>query len=215
LSVHTIAHFGGTKTVFTAAYLARSGIERRNRSTSELSPIHSPSNPPHRDSLGIEPISKHWPTFRYLRRSRALLPRKNRVCPRRESKTNSQSRSSSEGRTSSHICTQTLDPRFSVGLQNRAPMSARAVAVIRPAPIIVAPLAFLFILSSQRQLHAFQYRPVFDDIGDFLTDPYSDAPSCEMKRDHCSWIARIRKTRPLQHDFIVDRYTPMPYNYRH
>jgi hypothetical protein len=37
-------------------------------------------------------------------------------CPRRESKTNSQSRSPSEGRTSSHICTQTPDPRLSVGL---------------------------------------------------------------------------------------------------
>ena len=37
-------------------------------------------------------------------------------CPRRESKTNSQSRSSSEGRTSSQICTQTPDPRLSVGL---------------------------------------------------------------------------------------------------
>src|SRR5208337_470804 len=33
-------------------------------------------------------------------------------------------------------------------------MSARAVAVIRPAPIIFALLAFLFILSGQRQLHA-------------------------------------------------------------
>jgi hypothetical protein len=77
-------------------------------------------------------------------------------CPRRESKTNSQSRSSSEGRTSSQICTQTPDPRFSVGLQNRAPMSARAVAVIRSAPTIIALLAFLCILSGQRQLHAFE-----------------------------------------------------------
>ena len=49
----------------------------------------------------------------------------------------------------------TPDPRFSVGLQHRAPMSARAVAVIRPAPIIFALLAFLFIPSGQRQLHAY------------------------------------------------------------
>ena len=38
-----------------------------------------------------------------------------------------------------------------------APVSARAVAVIRPAPIIIALPPFLCILSGQRQLHAFQY----------------------------------------------------------
>lgn len=43
----------------------------------------------------------------------------------------------------------TPDPRFTVGLQLRAPMSARAVAVIRPAPTIIALTAFLFILSGQ------------------------------------------------------------------
>jgi hypothetical protein len=35
-------------------------------------------------------------------------------------------------------------------------MSARAVAVIRPAPTIIALLAFLCILSGQRQLHAYE-----------------------------------------------------------
>src|SRR5262245_33400029 len=41
----------------------------------------------------------------------------------------------------------TLGPRLSVGLQNRAPMSARAVAVIRPAQTIIPLPTFLFILS--------------------------------------------------------------------
>ena len=41
---------------------------------------------------------------------------------------------------------------------NRAPMSARAVAVIRPAATIIARLAFLYILSGRgRQLHASAY----------------------------------------------------------
>jgi hypothetical protein len=39
----------------------------------------------------------------------------------------------------------TPDPRLSVRLQYRAPMSARAVAVIRPASTIIALFAFLFI----------------------------------------------------------------------
>jgi len=37
-------------------------------------------------------------------------------------------------------------------------MSARAVAVIRPAPIIIALPLFLCILSGKRQLHAYRYR---------------------------------------------------------
>jgi hypothetical protein len=40
-------------------------------------------------------------------------------------------------------------------------MSARAVAVIRPAGTIIARLAFLRILSGQGQLHA------FEDLFDF------------------------------------------------
>jgi hypothetical protein len=40
---------------------------------------------------------------------------------------------------------------------SEAPMSARAVAVIRPAPNIISLPAFLFILSGKRQLHAYQY----------------------------------------------------------
>jgi hypothetical protein len=43
-----------------------------------------------------------------------------------------------------------VNSRLSVWLQNRVPMSALAVAVIRPAPITVALHAFLFILSGQR-----------------------------------------------------------------
>jgi hypothetical protein len=53
--------------------------------------------------------------------------------------------------------TQTSDPRFTVGLEYRAPMSARAVAVIRPAPAIIALPLFLSTLSGKRQLHASQY----------------------------------------------------------
>ena len=37
---------------------------------------------------------------------------------------------------------------------SEAPVSARAVAVIRPAPIIIALPLFLCILSGKRQLHA-------------------------------------------------------------
>jgi len=35
-------------------------------------------------------------------------------------------------------------------------MSARAVAVIRPAANIISRLAFLYILSGEGQLHAFE-----------------------------------------------------------
>jgi hypothetical protein len=52
------------------------------------------------------------------------------------------------------ICAQTPNPRFTVGLEHRAPMSALAVAVIQPAPNITPSLpAFLCILSGKRQLH--------------------------------------------------------------
>ena len=40
---------------------------------------------------------------------------------------------------------------------SEAPMSARAVAVIRPAPIIIALPLFLCTLSGKRQLHACRY----------------------------------------------------------
>jgi hypothetical protein len=48
-------------------------------------------------------------------------------------------------------------PTLIVGLQYRASMSARAVAVIRPAPNIISLPVFLCILSGKRQLHAYQY----------------------------------------------------------
>jgi hypothetical protein len=51
-------------------------------------------------------------------------------------------------RSSSHICTQPRTHAFRRALE--APMSARAVAVTRPAPTMIAPLAFLRILSGQR-----------------------------------------------------------------
>jgi hypothetical protein len=41
---------------------------------------------------------------------------------------------------------------------SEAPVSARAVAVIRPVPIIIALPLFLCTLSGKRQLHAYRYR---------------------------------------------------------
>ncbi len=40
---------------------------------------------------------------------------------------------------------------------SEAPVSARAVAVIRPVPIIIALLVFLCTLFGKRQLHACRY----------------------------------------------------------
>src|ERR1700733_9293279 len=48
----------------------------------------------------------------------------------------------------------TLDPCLSSGFKYRAPMSARAVAVIRPAPSSCLRRRFLVILSGLGQLHA-------------------------------------------------------------
>ena len=52
---------------------------------------------------------------------------------------------------------------------SEAPVSARAVAVIRPVPIIIALPLFLCTLSGKRQLHAYQYlsggRPIFRIAG--------------------------------------------------
>ena len=41
---------------------------------------------------------------------------------------------------------------------SEAPVSARAVAVIRPVPIIIPLPLFLCTLSGKRQLHAYRYR---------------------------------------------------------
>ena len=46
-------------------------------------------------------------------------------------------------------------------------MSARAVAVIRPAPLIIALQLFLCILSGKRQLHASQYQISVEKIRRF------------------------------------------------
>jgi hypothetical protein len=56
---------------------------------------------------------------------------------------------------SSHVCTQPQTHAYRSGFKP-APMSARAVAVIRPAANIIAPLAFLYILSGPGQSHAFE-----------------------------------------------------------
>jgi hypothetical protein len=56
--------------------------------------------------------------------------------------------------TSSHVYA-TPRPTLYGRASNRAPMSARAVAVIRPAPSIIARLAFLCILSGPRPVARF------------------------------------------------------------
>src|SRR5271168_5449167 len=66
-------------------------------------------------------------------------------CPGHEGRANSQSRSPLDEQASSHICTQ---PRTHASRRApKAPMSARAVAVTRPASTMIARLAFLHILS--------------------------------------------------------------------
>jgi len=57
-----------------------------------------------------------------------------------------------------HTSVRNPRPTLHGRASNRAPMSARAVAVIQPAPPIIARLAFLCILSGQGQLHASGYR---------------------------------------------------------
>ena len=47
---------------------------------------------------------------------------------------------------------------------SEAPVSARAVAVIRPVPIIIPLPLFLCTLSGKRQLHASRYRCVCPDL---------------------------------------------------
>src|SRR6267142_217147 len=69
-------------------------------------------------------------------------------CPGHECRANSQSRSPLNEQASSHICTQPRTHAYRRALE--APMSARAVAVTRPASTMVARLAFLHILSGQR-----------------------------------------------------------------
>jgi hypothetical protein len=52
--------------------------------------------------------------------------------------------------------------------QGRRPaMSARAVAVIRPTPNIIALITFLFLLSGESQLHAFRDRSHFVLVAGF------------------------------------------------
>lgn len=68
-------------------------------------------------------------------------------CPGRGHRANSQSRSAPE--TGSRHQTSVRNPRPTLigRASNRAPMSTRAVVVIRSAPTIIARLAFLCILS--------------------------------------------------------------------
>jgi hypothetical protein len=79
-------------------------------------------------------------------------------CPGRGHRANSQSRSPSETDKRHHTSVRNPRPTLHGRASNLAPMSARAVAVIQPAPPIIARLAFLCILSGQGQLHASGYR---------------------------------------------------------
>jgi hypothetical protein len=75
-------------------------------------------------------------------------------CPGCGHRANSQSRSAPETGSRHHTSVRSPRPTLIGRASNRAPMSARAVAVIRPAPTIIARLAFLCILSGRGQLHA-------------------------------------------------------------
>jgi hypothetical protein len=77
-------------------------------------------------------------------------------CPGRGHRANSQSRSSSETDGRHHTSVRNPRPTLIGRASNRAPMSARAVAVIRPAANIIARLAFLYILSGPGQLYAYE-----------------------------------------------------------
>ena len=77
-------------------------------------------------------------------------------CPGRGLRANSRSRSSPESGSRHHTSVRNPRPTLYGRASNRAPMSARAVAVIRPAPTIFARLAFLHLLSGQGQLHAYK-----------------------------------------------------------
>jgi hypothetical protein len=57
-------------------------------------------------------------------------------------------------RASSHICTQTSDPRFTVGLEYRANVGAGCSCQSTGAQHHPSLPAFLCILSGKRQLHA-------------------------------------------------------------
>jgi len=79
---------------------------------------------------------------------------------------------------------------------SEAPMSARAVAVIRPAPSIISLRAFLYILSGKRQLHAYQYRSAGHNLDSFriagLNRPISrvEAALERRRRHHFSFSRR-------------------------
>jgi hypothetical protein len=78
-------------------------------------------------------------------------------CPGRGHRANSQSRSSPKTDRRHHISVRNPRPTLIGRASNRAPMSARAVAVIRQATNIITRLAFLYILSDPGQLHAYEY----------------------------------------------------------
>jgi hypothetical protein len=60
---------------------------------------------------------------------------------------------------------------------SEAPVSAPAVAVIRPVPIIIALPLFLCTLSGKRQLHAYPY-PLPRKSGSFGPAAKMTVPSC-------------------------------------
>src|ERR1039457_6186056 len=71
---------------------------------------------------------------------------------------------------------------------SEAPMSARAVAVIRPAPIIIALPPFLCTLSGKRQLHAYR-----EQSHKAVSGPYESAGRVRLRLfSSLTWLARVR-----------------------
>ena len=107
-------------------------------------------------------------------------------CPRRESKTNSQSRSSSRGRTSSHICTQTPDPRF-IGRASKSSTNVGAGCSCHPTsanhlrsprvplhPVWPAPVArFRGPILLASHLDCFRFTRQFGKSRQFLSDRFN------------------------------------------
>jgi hypothetical protein len=75
-----------------------------------------------------------------------------------------------------------------------APVSARAVAVIRPAPIIIAMPLFLCTLSGKRQLHACRYQSACPSLDCFQIADHLPAPSSVLSI--ASETAMLRQLLP-------------------
>ena len=82
-------------------------------------------------------------------------------------------------------------------------MSARAVAVIRPAANIISRLAFLYILSSQGQLHALRTR---FDVKDRLCDDEQLETLTRVSTRYRLTLARITEQRTVKSSASLSLY---------